>query len=317
MSPYKQIPPIRVSEEEYEEIMKAKKASGLTWRKVVRAGLGLTEFNELDDFKSRLKEYGYRPKRVLEALRYVYTAQAHDYPKTTGVPNDIMDDRYPNEVGPLLELGLLCQRGSGYRVTDSSRKIASAAIKEFLDSINEELRGTVNEFGKSLFSFLTRFGFTMERGNLSTSEALLDKPSFEFSKNKAVQAEYKDLKSKLETLGIGVTGPEGREMNLPIEFEDYLYTIPSLDKFLTRFEVYRVLIVSGRYPQLNTRKEVLDELRSISESDLEEEVNRLHEERITSRYVEKEPPFLINDRDALLDKIREEVEDELEKRQDC
>jgi hypothetical protein len=78
---------------------------------------------------------------------------------------------------------------------------------------------------------------------------------------------------------------------------------------MQQLELYRA-IKAYTTGDLESREELLADLDTATEDDLAEVISSLHQEGLTSRYLQRdEAPFLVKNKDQLLTRLRQDVED--------
>lgn len=314
---------IRISEELYN-VIDDHRQKNQTFQDVIEEmaediGLLPAKIKDLDDLRNKLKNlYGYDSleiSRVLEALQTVYIGQEKE--STIGIAHEDIEKEYKSEIDTLQRLGLVQEKhytgkyDYGYRTTSVGDKIGSEQIRKYIDEYEDEIQAILNSYDKEELSVIVNLGFEKtDTGHLATREADLA-VSYKDSllDNEIIQDRYQEFKRQLLDVGIAVKHSEGHFTVLPPEFADYLRTLNSEQtEALRKIEIYKA-IKSYAVKNLDTRSELLDRLETADEENLEEVLTDLHQDGLTSRYIRRdEAPFLVKDKDRLLDRLRRDVE---------
>lgn len=313
---------IRVSDELYDVIDNYRKKDE-TFQDVIERmaheiGLLPSKIKDLDDLRRKLKNlYGYdsgEVARVFDALRIVYTGQ--EKKGTIGIPHDDVDAEYTDEVDSLQRLGLVEEHhytgkyDYGYRATGIGNRFGSELVREFIDEHEHEIQNIVDSYDNVEIGYFMNFGFERsEIGHLTTRGASLA-VSYEDSlvDDEELQERYAHFRDQLAEIGLAISHSSNSFTVLPEEFDDYLRTKETGQaEAIRRFEVYKT-IKKYATEDINTREDLLEHLYSATEADLEKIVSAFHRKGLTSRYLKRdEAPFLIKDKNQLLDELRQEV----------
>lgn len=315
---------VRISDELYNAIDDYRKKDQ-TFQEVIKEmaediGLLPAKIKDLDDLKNKLENlYGYNSKevgQVLDALRTIYIGQETE--STIGIPHEDVESDYGNEVDALQRLGLVKENhytgkyDYGYRTTPVGDKIGSEYVRDHIDEYENELRTIFNSYGDAELSVILNFGFEKtDTNHLSSRYADLSKTSRNaFPKSERLQQRYQTFSEQLLEIGLAVSHSENHFTILPPEFGDYLQTLNvNQTEALRKIEIYKT-IKSYAVENVDSREELLEQLDTATEDDLEEVIATLHEEGLTSRYIRRdEAPFLVKDKDRLLDRIHQIIDD--------
>jgi len=338
---------VRVSEEVYEALDRKKgedeRFNDIVKTMAEELGIIHKESKSLKTLTTKLDRYGFNEEdihNVLEALRYVYTGKEAEkiHQVTTGSPNPhngvskkAADQKYESQIDALKRKNLVKENPKGqfehsdaepgYRCTEIDNKIGSEAVDEFLRESHNEIKKLLGKYPPTKFAFFIKFGFyRTDTGHLSTKkdvrkisrasgqDGLLGK-IWDIGELENITKEYKDFREELwdRKLAAKVSGARGTLYVLPPEFEEYLERVTiELKENLKRFEIYQ--IVENYFEGLiESRDQVLEELTNATEKDLDQQLQTLNQKGITSKYLKEEPPFLIKDRDLMIELIEENI----------
>ena len=315
---------VRISDELYNAIDDYRKKDQ-TFQEVIEEmakdiGLLPAKIRNLDDLKNKLENlYGYNSKevgRVLDALRTIYIGQEKE--STIGIPHEDVESDYENEVDALHRLGLVKENhytgkyDYGYRTTPVGDKIGSEYVREHINEYEDELQTVFNRYGDTELAVILNFGFEKtDTNHLSTRYADLAKKSRNaFPESERLQQRYQTFIEQLLEIGLAVKHSENHFTVLPPEFADYLQTLNvNQTEALRKIEIYKT-IKSYAVENIDSREELIERLDTATEDDLEEVVGNLHQDGLASRYIRRdEAPFLVKDKDQLLDRIRQTIDE--------
>lgn len=313
---------IRVSDELYDVIDNYRKKDE-TFQDVIERmsheiGLLPSKIKDLDDLRRKLKnQYGYDSEevsQVFDALRIVYTGQEKE--GTIGIPHEDVETEFSDEVDSLQRLGLVEEHhytgkyDYGYRSTGVGSRLGSELVREFIDKHEHEICNVIDSHNDVEIGYFMNFGFERsEIGHLTTRQADLA-VSYENSlvDDEKLQKHYARFCEQLKEIGLAVSHSNDHFTVLPKEFDDYLRTQKATQaEVMQQFEVYKA-IKTYVTEDIDTRDELLKHLYFTTEDDLEDVISELHREGVTSRYLKRdEAPFLIKDKDELIDNLQQEV----------
>ena len=315
---------IRISDELYDVIDDYRKKDQ-TFQDVIEGmahdiGLLPAKIKDLDDLRNKLQNlYGYDSKevsRVFDALRTIYVGQEKE--STIGIPHEDIDPEYANEIDTLQRLGLAKEQhytgkyDYGYRATAIGDRIGSELVREYIDEYEDEIQRIIEGYTDTEVGSFVNFGFERtDIGHLSTRGAeLASSHSDSLIEDETIQEHYTKFLTQLLDIGLAVRHSEGHFTVVPAEFDDYLRTQGvGLSKAMQRLELYRA-IKAYATGKLGSREELLANLDTATEDDLVEVISSLHQEGLTSRYLRRdEAPFLVKDKNQLLTRLRQDVED--------
>lgn len=318
---------VRISDELYQSIDEAR-SDGQTFEEFIEAmakeyGLLPEGIRDVAALRKKLENvYGFEGPEVdniVSALRAVYAGEEKS--STIGYPHSEAEDRYGRDnIGILKQLGLVKEHhytgkyDFGYETTGIGETVAAEAVNEFLEDNREEIKDVLSAYDDRMLSFLIEFGFEQtDTGHLTTRSASLTLPpqtAPEFD-NDEIQRHYDQLKRDLVDLGIAERHSEQSMTVLPPEFADFVSGMgDDIRDIHQHIEILKVIYdyVNG---DLETREEILTKLDATSEPRLQEVINEFHEEGLTSRYVQKDIPFLVKDQEALIDRLHQQITEEL------
>lgn len=315
---------IRISDELYNVIDDYRKKDQ-TFQDVIEGmandiGLLPAKIKDLDDLRNKLQTlYGYDSEevsRVFDALRTVYVGQEKE--STIGIPHGDIDPEYADEVDTLQRLGLAKEQhytgkyDYGYRATAIGNKIGSELVREYINEYEDEIQRIIDGYTETEVSSFVNFGFKRtDIGHLSTRGAeLATSHTDSLIEDEMIQEHYTEFLNQLLDIGLAVRHSEGHFTVIPAEFDDYLRTQgEGRPEAMQQLELYRA-IKTYAMGDLESREDLLANLDTATEDDLAEVVSSLHQEGLTSRYLQRdEAPFLVKDRDQLLTRLRRDVED--------
>lgn len=316
----------RISDEVYEAIeeyrSKDQSIQDVIEEMAEEFGLFPSDINNINDLEVRLESsYGYKKdeiRDVLNALRFVYIGQ--ERPDSIGVPHKAGDRSYGDEIDALRRLDILKEEhytgkyDYGYRTTRIGSELGSESVRNHISENEAELEQVLKSYDEALLGVILRFGFNKtDSDRLSDRGAVLARRSVpDFWDIPELLREYRSFKSDLENLGIAVQYnlDSGRTV-LPPEFTDYIQNrIDSDDEsVMAQIEVYQTLLGYTR-GDLNTRKDVLQNMDLASESHFERIVEEFHNEGLTSEYISnQETPFLIKSSEEVEQRISDEIKE--------
>lgn len=318
---------VRVSDQLYQSIDEAR-SDGQTFEEFIEDmakeyGLLPEGIRNLAALRKKLENvYGFEEPEVasiVSALRAIYTGEEKS--STIGYPHAEAEDRYGRDnIGILKQFGLVKEHpytgkyGFGYETTGVGESVAAEAVTEFIDDNREKIREVLSTYDDRMLSFLIEFGFEQtDTGHLTTRSASLTLPpqaAPEFD-NDQIQRRYDQLKQDLVDLGIAERHSEGSMTVLPPEFADFISGMgENIRDIHQHIEILKAIYdyVNG---DIETREELLIQLDATSEPRLQGVINDLHEEGLTSKYVQKEIPFLVKDQEALIDRLHQQINEEL------
>ncbi|MFB6116575.1 MAG: hypothetical protein ABEK10_03625 [Candidatus Nanosalina sp.] len=282
----------------------------------------------IDTLKDKLMNvygFGEEVDEIVNVLREIYIAQeGSDF---IGYPHNEAEIKHDeNHLDTLRRLRVIKEHQYtgkheyGYDCTEIGNRLGSEAINILLEEKRDEIRETLSKYSTSMLAFLFKFGFgKTDTGHFSTRSAKLRTGEFVdkgiFSTEK-IQDEYRQLRKDLKDLDIAVQHEDGSQKApgrtvLPPEFQGFIKDIDAdLQPALKKMEQYRIMrdYIQGT---IETREELLEELEENTEGDIEQKINELHEKGLVSEYRERNPPFLVKDKDKLLKNLQREVENEL------
>lgn len=317
---------IRVSEELYDTIDNYRDKDQ-TFQDVIEEmaeeiGLLPDELRDVDDLRTKLeKQYKFdteETSQVLEALRIVYIGQENKK-DTIGIPHEYVDDEYESEVDSLKRLGLVHEKhytgkyDYGYQTTKIGSEIASELVRELIHERSDEIDEVLSSYEPAALSMIYKFGFSKtDTGHLTNRFATAFRQGSEPWAVDKLSSRYKDLQRDLEELDVAVR--YDRRFVLPPELDDYLRQNidTDVDRIMKEIEVYRVILDYAR-GDIGTRGEILDSLDMATEDRLEEELDELYQEELTSRYLsQQETPLLIKDKDGVVEYVESKVKETLD-----
>ena len=315
---------IRISDELYDVIDDYRKKDQ-TFQDVIEGmahdiGLLPAKIKDLDDLRNKLQNlYGYDSKevsRVFDALRTIYVGQEKE--STIGIPHEDIDPEYANEIDTLQRLGLAKEQhytgkyDYGYRATAIGDRIGSELVREYIDEYEDEIQLIIDGYTDTEIGSFVNFGFKRtDIGHLSTRGAeLASSHTDSLIEDETIQEHYTQFLAQLLDIGLAVRHSEGHFTVIPAEFDDYLRTQGvGLPEAMQRLELYRA-IKAYATGNLESREELLANLDTATEDNLAEVISSLHQEGLTSRYLQRdEAPFLVKDKNQLLTRLRQDVED--------
>lgn len=319
---------IRVSDELYEAIddyrIKDQSFQDVIEEMAEEIGLLPARIQDADDLRNKLRNlYGYDSEemsKVIEALRYIYIGQEQE--NSIGVPHEVADEEYANEIDALKRLGLVKEEhytgkyDYGYQTTAVGDDIGSELVRELLDEREEELENILNEYNDELLGVLIRFGFNkMDTGHLSNRGAEL--AAYYVADLWDIQElleQYRQLTDSLLDIGIAVIyDPDIRRIVLPPEFQDYLRQQGNsdLDSVMKDIEIYQAILDYAK-GEIEARDDLLDSLDSATEDEFKDQILALHQDGLTSRYLSgRDAPFLIKDKEGVESRIANEIKNTL------
>jgi hypothetical protein len=264
--------------------------------------------------------YGFQEPEVQDivtTLKAIYIGDETDH--TIGYPHAEAEERYGRDnITILKRLGLVRENHYtgkyefGYETTGTGEKTASDIVINFLKQNKKTITGTLAEYDERLLSFLLHFGFERtDSGRYSSRGASLSFPGNSIFNNETIQDEYDQLKQDLVDLGVAVRHSEGSFVIFPPEFPGFIGGMTDdFHDIMERVEVYKV-ILDFVNDDLTTRGEILDQINLTSETRLQQIINELHDEGLTSKYVQKDTPFLVKDRESLFEYLENQLVDDL------
>lgn len=254
---------------------------------------------------------------VVSALKAIYTGQEES--GTIGYPHAEAENRYGRDnIGILKRLGLVREHNYtgmydfGYETTKVGEGVANEVVTDFIEEKREDIQETLSKYDDRMLSFLMQFGFERtDTGHLSTRHASLTLPSEEVFEYDEMQRRYDELKQDLVDLNIAERHSEGGLTILPPEFADFITGMgEDIRDIHQQIEVHKV-IRDYVNDDIESRDEMLSRLDNTNESRLKEIIKEMNEDGLTSKYVQKEIPFLVKDQEALFDRLQTDLNEAL------
>ncbi|RQG89660.1 hypothetical protein [Natrarchaeobius chitinivorans] len=262
--------------------------------------------------------YGYNDEEIhelLDILRVIYTAEAEAPYDTINFPD------YNYESWTLYDLGLR-QSSNSQRLTPAGRDVASEAVEQFIETNMDDILDVLDDYNDKILLFFVNYGLNrLGSGHLTTHDSTFSSDRDAPWQTDEITNTYQKFIGDLRELNIAVSVSSTVSYGnievftvLPPEFESFILEQISVDEdeVMRKIEVYKALTdyIKGN---VNSRNEMLDQLDSASESDLVEEISRLHEEDLTSKYLEDQPksPLMVKNIEKTLSQIESNMEAEL------
>lgn len=316
---------IRVSDNLYEAIddyrRKDQSFQDVIEEMAEEIGLLPARIQDAEDLQNKLQNlYGYNSEEtssVIEALRFVYIGQEQE--QSIGVPHEFVDNKYRDEIDALKRLGLVKEKhytgqyDYGYRTTVVGEEIGSELTRELLKERENQIEALLNSFESELLGVLIQFGFNKtDTGHLSDRGAELAGPRVsDLWDVQELQREYREFISSLTDLGIAVKyDPHTTSVVLPPEFRDYIQQRHSSDlaTVISEIEIYQTILGYIK-DNLENRDDVLDNLDTATEEELESKIEEFHQDGLTSRYLSgRDAPFLIKDQEEIRSRVAQEMQ---------
>lgn len=317
---------IRVSDDLYQVIDNYRRKDE-TFQEVVERmaheiGLLPSRIKDLEHLRQKLENlYEYEPEEVedvFDALAAVYVGQ--ETASSIGIPHDDVESEFGDELQTLKRLGLIQEHhytgkyDYGYEGTQIGNRIGSELVRERIERREGELRAVLEKYPDYEIAVFVNTGLertdlghlTMRSGTLGTDykESLLE--------SERLLERFERFVDDVAECGLAVRRRQDGYSVLPAELHDYLATqTTSLSAALREVEIYEA-IRTYETEELRTREELLDQLHAASESELETVVESFCSDGLTSRYVRQDDqPLLIKDSEALLDRIRTDLREEI------
>lgn len=275
-----------------------------------------TGISSLDELRAELREtYGFEAdgiSNIEDALRYVYIGQESS--TNIGVPYKEGDERFEQEIDILKQLNLVYEHhysgkdDYGYDCTDRGSLVGSEIVSEYLQQHLRELERTISELGRELSGVFLKFGFSKtDEGHLSTrfGGGLSDAETMAHRSSiwDVVVPDYQEFKEKL--VEIGVAADVGQQVILPPEFDQYSDEVVRFEAVST-LECYLALKELAK-EEIGTRNELIRSLDYATEDEFKNLISEYSDNGLTTEYTEGDPPFIIRDKNAVLDNVNNEL----------